>query len=171
MAAVLEDAPGSPCFLHLYGHRSVEGAPGDTITPARCARLRPALLRGLDDMFFEGRSQRATPRSRAVLHAMVAAGGESATVKQLVEKGLIENNERQPLLANPVDEGLVSRPGRGLAAFTAPMLGAILRRAAPAARPVTARENSRSVKGACHPTDTRPGGVPRQAPSRLCPGG
>ncbi|MBI2756565.1 MAG: ATP-binding protein [Chloroflexi bacterium] len=131
VAAVLQDTQGYPYFLQLYGDRLWKGSPRDTITGADFERLRPAVLRDLDDMFFEGRYQRATRRERAVLHAISASGEESATVKQIVEKGQIKNNELQPLLANLVGKGLIFRPGRGVIAFTAPMFGAYLRRTDP----------------------------------------
>ncbi len=84
--------------------------------------------RDLDDLFFEARYQRATPRERAVLHAIAALGGESATVKQLIDKANLKNNEVQSLIGYLVDRGLLYCPSRGVVAFTAPMFGAYLRR-------------------------------------------
>jgi hypothetical protein len=88
-------------------------------------------LRDLDDLFFEGRYQRATPRERAVLHAIAALGGESATIKQIMLAAKLKNNEVQPLIGYLIDKGLVYRPSRGIIAFTAPMFGAYLRRTEP----------------------------------------
>lgn len=129
--AVLEDTQGYPYFIQLYGDRLWKGAPSDTITLADFQRLRPGILGDLDDLFFEGRYQRATPRERAVLHAIASSGGESATVKQIGGAARMKNNELQPMLANLINKGLVFRPGRGVVAFTAPMFGAYLRRTEP----------------------------------------
>jgi len=129
--ALLKDTQGYPYFIQLYGDRLWKGSHAPTITLADFRKLRPAILGDLDDLFFEGRYRRATPRERTVLHAIASLGGESATVRQLAETAKLKNNEIQPLVANLIDKGLVFRPGRGIIAFTAPMFGAFLRRTEP----------------------------------------
>jgi AAA ATPase domain len=129
--AVMDDTQGYPYFIQLYGDRLWKGSKERTITLDEFHQLRPAILRDLDDLFFEARYQRATPRERAVLHAIAALGGESATVKQLMDKANLKNNEVQPLVGYLVDKGLLYRPSRGVVAFTAPMFGAYLRRTEP----------------------------------------
>jgi hypothetical protein len=128
--ATLEDTEGYPYFIQLRGDRLWKGTHGND-HPCRFPATAPAILRDLDDLFFEDRYQRATPRERVVLHAIASRGGESATVKQLSETANLKNNEIQPLVANLIDKGLVFRPGRGVIAFTAPMFGAYLRRTEP----------------------------------------
>jgi hypothetical protein len=129
--AVLDDTQGYPYFIQLYGDRLWKGSKDRTIALADFERLRPAILRDLDDLFFEGRYQRATPRERLVLHAIADLGGESATIKQLMDRSKLKNNEVQPLIGYLIDKGLVYRPSRGVVAFTAPMFGAYLRRTEP----------------------------------------
>ncbi len=129
--ALLKDTQGYPYFIQLYGDRLWKGSHASTITLADFRKLRPAILGDLDDLFFEGRYQRATPRERTVLHAVASLGGESATVQQLAKTANLKNNEIQPLVANLIDKGLVFRPGRGIIGFTAPMFGAFLRRTEP----------------------------------------
>ena len=129
--ALLKDTQGYPYFIQLYGDRLWKGSHTSTITLADFRKLRPAILGDLDDLFFEGRYRRATPRERTVLHAVASLGGESATVRQLAETAKLKNNEIQPLVANLIDKGLVFRPGRGIIGFTAPMFGAFLRRTEP----------------------------------------
>jgi hypothetical protein len=129
--AVLEETEGYPYFVQLYGDRLWKGSEEALISHAEFVRLRPSILRDLDDLFFEGRYQRATPRERAVLHAIASFGAESATTRQIGLGASLKNNEIQPVLANLIDKGLVYRPGRGVIAFTAPMFGAFLRRTEP----------------------------------------
>lgn len=129
--AVLNDTQGYPYFIQLYGDRLWKGTSEEVITLDDFERLRPAILSDLDDLFFEGRYQRATPRERSILHAIASFGGEDATVKQISASTELKNNEIQPMLANLVDKGLIFRPGRGQVAFTAPMFGAYLRRSEP----------------------------------------
>lgn len=129
--AVLADTEGYPYFIQLYGDALWKGSDGSPIRHAEFLQLRPSILRDLDDMFFEARYQRATPRERAVLHAIASFGGESATVKQIGQAAHLKNNEIQPIVASMIDKGLVYRPGRGVIAFTAPMFGAFLRRTEP----------------------------------------
>jgi len=129
--AVLKDTEGYPYFIQLYGDTLWKRSEGETITTADFARLRPYILQELDDLFFEGRYQKATARERRILHAIATDGGESATVKRIQQLAVVTNNELQPLVANLVRKGLVYRPGRGEVAFTAPMFGAYLRRVGP----------------------------------------
>ena len=91
-------------------------------------RLRPRILQGLDNSFFEARDTRASPRERRVLKAIADGGGESAKIDELRIRLSMSNSEIQPLLHFLVDKGLVYRPARGRVAFTAPMFGAYLRR-------------------------------------------
>jgi hypothetical protein len=129
--AILNDTQGYPFFIQLYGDRLWKGADERQISHADFIRLRPSILRDLDDLFFEGRYQRATPRERVVLHAVSSHGGESVSVKQLGQAANLKNNEIQPIVASLINKGLVYRPNRGVIAFTAPMFGAFLRRTEP----------------------------------------
>jgi hypothetical protein len=113
----MDDTQGYPYFIQLYGDRLWKGSKERTITLDEFHQLRPAILRDLDDLFFEARYQRATPRERAVLHAIGALGGESATVKQLIDKPNLRNNEVQPLIGIPGRQGPAVPPkprGRGV---------------------------------------------------------
>jgi hypothetical protein len=129
--ALLHDTLGYPYFIQLYGDRLWKGSRDAIITMDDFQQLRASILADLDDLFFEGRYRRATPRERAVLHVIASLGGETATVKQLADTAKLKNNELQPMIANLINKGLVYRPDRGVVAFTAPMFGAFLRRTEP----------------------------------------
>ena len=125
--AVMEDTAGYPFFIQLYGDALWKGSRGEPITRADFDRLRPEILRALDQGFFESRYLRAAPRERRVLHA-IAQHGEGAALEQVVRASGLANNVLQSVLRILVQKGLVYRPERGRVAFTAPMFGAFLRR-------------------------------------------
>ena len=72
--ALLENTQGYPYFIQLDGDRLWKGSKGGTITMADFEQLRPSLLADLDDLFFEGRYRRATPRERSVMGADIFDG-------------------------------------------------------------------------------------------------
>ena len=126
--AVLEVTGGYPFMIQFFG-----ALLWDAIAwPARITRAafdlyRQTILDALDRAFFEARLARSSHAERSVLRA-IAASGESAHLREVLNRTRQPNQTAQQLIARLQNKGLIYRPERGTLAFTVPLFGDYLRR-------------------------------------------
>jgi len=124
---IVQETRGYPYFLQFYAFYLVQNVPKKRLGLPDYEKIRPFLLKELDDSFFLGRFEKTSDAEQRILFA-IAGFGEEARVSELREKTQVDRNSLNQILKHLMDKGILYRVRRGKYAFTLPLFGEFLRR-------------------------------------------
>lgn len=131
--AVLEEARGHPYLLQLLGSatwRAAAPAEGAGIAVTDVRRGVPEAAAQLDAMY-RARWGAATPRERAFLRAMAAAGDGNVTRAAIAAAMRVSSQAVSVPRERLIEKGVIEPVGHGLVRFTLPGFGEYVRDRAP----------------------------------------
>jgi len=128
LATIVTAADGYPYFIQEYGQAIWNLAPTATFTGADARAAVTFGLEHLDQGFFRGRWERATPSERRFLRAMSEDNDAPSQTSEVARRMGLKVNSLGPYRANLMAKGLVYSPEHGEIAYTVPGMATYVHR-------------------------------------------
>ncbi|SMD04023.1 ATP-binding protein [Sporomusa malonica] len=125
---ILRITEGYPYFLQEYGKQVWAFIKNENIDITSVREAYPSFEKSLDDSFFKVRYDRATPKEKEFMHAMVACDGLPCTIAQIAGKMNTSVQSISPVRGQLIYKGFIYAPGYGEVDFTVPQFNQYLKR-------------------------------------------
>ncbi|MDF2873764.1 MAG: hypothetical protein K0R22_447 [Sporomusa sp.] len=125
---ILRITEGYPYFLQEYGKQVWAFIKSNIIDITSVREAYPSFEKSLDDSFYKVRYDRATPKEKEFMHAMVECGSLPCTIAQIATKMNTSVNSISPLRGQLIYKGFIYAPGYGEVDFTVPQFNQYLKR-------------------------------------------
>jgi len=125
---ILSITEGYPYFLQEYGKQVWAFIKDDNIDITSVQEAYPVFEKSLDDSFFKVRYDRATPKEKEFMLAMVECGELPCTIAQIASKMNTNVKSISPLRAQLIYKGFIYATSYGEVDFTVPQFNKYLKR-------------------------------------------
>jgi len=125
---ILSVTEGYPYFLQEYGKQVWAFIKDDNIDITSVQESYPIFEKSLDDSFFKVRYDRATPKEKEFMLAMVKCGELPCTIAQIANKMNTNVKSISPLRAQLIYKGFIYATSYGEVDFTVPQFNKYLER-------------------------------------------
>lgn len=128
IAEIIRITEGYPYFLQEYGKQAWEFIDNNAIGLEAVKAAYPAFEKSLDDSFFKVRYDRATPKEKEFMVAMVEGGELPCTVAQIAARMNTTVQSISPVRGQLIYKGFIYAPRYGEVDFTVPQFNQYIRR-------------------------------------------
>ncbi|MEN6412913.1 MAG: AAA family ATPase [Veillonellales bacterium] len=125
---ILRITEGYPYFLQEYGKQVWNFINDKEIDITAVKAAYPIFEKSLDDSFFKVRYDRATPREKEFMLAMVECGDLPCTIAEIADKMHAKVQKISPLRAQLIYKGFIYATSYGEVDFTVPQFNRYLKR-------------------------------------------
>ena len=125
---ILKVTEGYPYFLQEYGKQVWNFIKNKKIDITAVRAAYPVFEKSLDDSFFKVRYDRATPREKEFMLAMVECGDLPCTIAEVAGKMNAKVQKISPLRAQLIYKGFIYATSYGEVDFTVPQFNRYLKR-------------------------------------------
>lgn len=125
---ILNITEGYPYFLQEYGKQVWGFIKASNIDITSVQEAYPVFEKSLDDSFFKVRYDRATPKEKEFMLAMVECGELPCTIAQIASKMNTNVKSISPLRAQLIYKGFIYATSYGEVDFTVPQFNKYLKR-------------------------------------------
>ncbi|MEN6385171.1 MAG: ATP-binding protein, partial [Phycisphaerales bacterium] len=125
---ILRITEGYPYFLQEYGKQVWNFINDKEIDITAVKAAYPIFEKSLDDSFFKIRYDRATPREKEFMLAMVECGDLPCTIAEIADKMHAKVQKISPLRAQLIYKGFIYATSYGEVGFTVPQFNRYLKR-------------------------------------------
>jgi hypothetical protein len=125
---ILNITEGYPYFLQEYGKQVWAFIKNKNIDITSVQEAYPVFEKSLDDSFFKVRYDRAAPKEKEFMLAMVACGEVPCTIAQVANKMNTNVKSISPLRAQLIYKGFIYATSYGEVDFTVPQFNRYLKR-------------------------------------------
>ncbi len=125
---ILRITEGYPYFLQEYGKQVWAFIKDKTIDLASVKAAYPDFERSLDDSFFKVRYDRATPKEKQFMLAMVECGELPCTIAEIASKMNTGVQSISPVRGQLIYKGFIYAPRYGEVDFTVPQFNRYIKR-------------------------------------------
>jgi hypothetical protein len=125
---ILKITEGYPYFIQEYGKQVWTFIKNKNIDITSVQEAYPVFEKSLDDSFFKVRYDRATPKEKEFMLAMVACGELPCTIAQIASKMNTNVKSISPLRAQLIYKGFIYATSYGEVDFTVPQFNRYLKR-------------------------------------------
>ena len=119
---------GYPYFIQEFGKQVWQYIENGSINKKSIEMALPVFHQSLDASFFRVRFERATPKEKEFMYAMVACGELPCTLARVAKNMKSTTKTIGPIRANLIHKGFIFPTGHGEIDFTVPQFDSFLKR-------------------------------------------
>jgi len=119
---------GYPYFIQEFGKQVWQYIENNAIDDQAIEKALPGFHQSLDNSFFRVRFERATPKEKEFMHAMVACGDLPCTLASVAKNMKSTTKTISPIRANLIHKGFIYPTRYGEIDFTVPQFDLFLKR-------------------------------------------